>query len=107
MDAGRYIILMIYLGIQHRAQTEDLARRKALKNRTAVIDTLAGPNGFHFERNGGRNVDMHTAAWGNRVFEKMEDRVRGGEPVELRPVHDYGRGSGMGIGVGERRGNLL
>jgi hypothetical protein len=91
---------MAHPGIQHRTQTEDLARRKALKNRAAAVDTLAAPNGFPFNRNGSRNVEMHAAARGGSVFEKMEDRVRG-EPVEL-PVHAHGRGSG--IAVGARRG---
>ncbi len=48
---------------------------------------------------------MHAAARGDRVFEKMEDRVRG-EPVEL-PVYVHGHGRGSGIGVGGRRGDLL
>ncbi|KAF3384419.1 hypothetical protein F1880_002897 [Penicillium rolfsii] len=75
------------MGIQLRTQEEDLARRKALKGRTAV-------NGLHY---GGLNMSVAAAtSGGKRVDEKMVDRDAVlGERVEL-PGDGIGRERGAG-----------
>lgn len=104
---GHIVTLLInwntYTGIQLRTQAEDLARHKALKNRTANLpDTLAAANGLHFGRRD-RTMKMNAAlgSGGDRVYEKMVDRYAvPGNRGEL-PVH------GMGMEMGTRRGHLL
>jgi hypothetical protein len=60
------LFILTYLGIQLRTQEEDLARRKAFKNRTAA-------NGLSY---GGRNISAAAAVapGGERVYEKIVDR---------------------------------
>ncbi|KAJ5371150.1 uncharacterized protein N7496_007242 [Penicillium cataractarum] len=89
------IYLVIWRRVQFRTQEEDLARRKALKSRTAALpDTLSTTNGLHFDR----KMSAVPGYGGDRVYEKVVDR--------------YGisgdRVNGLGLGMGRKgRGDLL
>ncbi|CEJ58247.1 hypothetical protein PMG11_06911 [Penicillium brasilianum] len=89
------IYLVIWRRIQLRTQDEDLARRKALKSRTAALsDTLSTTNGLHSSR----KLSAIPGSGGDRVYDKVVNRYA----VSGDRVH------GLGMEVGrEGRGDLL
>ncbi|KAJ5900769.1 uncharacterized protein N7473_004839 [Penicillium subrubescens] len=67
---------VIWRRIQLRTQEEDLARRKAFKNRTAAQpDTLSAANGLQY---GGRNMSAAAAPRGERVYGKVVNGMGNG-----------------------------